>query len=173
MIVDVAASASVTARHPPTRRVLEIFRRMRKVFPNPLPSAVADTARAVTAVPNPVPPEVAALAPHFTTLRNMLPLDVHDIGRVLAAAASQGDGPLGAPIRDQSRAVLRAGEAARYLNISLKTLERLHAKGEGPHRVHLGPRMIGYRREALDAWLREREAAGAREGARRAEGGAP
>ena len=47
------------------------------------------------------------------------------------------------------------GEAAEYLGLRVGTLYAMVAQGRVPH-VRLGPRLVRFPREELDAWLRER-----------------
>jgi excisionase family DNA binding protein len=56
----------------------------------------------------------------------------------------------------QQRALLSRAEAARYLDVSVSTLERWAAKGIGPKITTIG-RRPKYRVEDLDAYLREGE----------------
>jgi excisionase family DNA binding protein len=42
------------------------------------------------------------------------------------------------------------------LNVSLSTVKRLRASGEGPPAIKVGRRAIRYRREDVEAWLRKR-----------------
>lgn len=55
--------------------------------------------------------------------------------------------------------VLTRHEAARALNISIPTLDRMHLAGTGPKRVRLSARRVGYRLSDLIAWM-ERSAEG-------------
>ncbi len=55
---------------------------------------------------------------------------------------------------------LTISEAADAIRVSRRHLQNLCQKGEGPPVIHLGRRRI-IRREALDQWLIEREAASA------------
>lgn len=48
--------------------------------------------------------------------------------------------------------ILGPGAAAKALNLSLRQLQRQHAKNDGPPRVRLTERRIGYRRGDLRAW---------------------
>ena len=50
--------------------------------------------------------------------------------------------------------VLTEAEAARRARLSTRTLQRLAETGQGPPRIRLGIRRIGYWRTDLDAWLR-------------------
>lgn len=52
--------------------------------------------------------------------------------------------------------VLRPQAAAAYLGLSVVTLQRQRARGEGPRHLRLSERAVGYRREDLDRWLEER-----------------
>jgi excisionase family DNA binding protein len=45
---------------------------------------------------------------------------------------------------------------AEYLGITLRSLDRLDVRREGPPRVKIGRRVL-FRREAVEAWLQERE----------------
>jgi len=42
-------------------------------------------------------------------------------------------------------------------NCSLRTAARWRMNGSGPPFIKLGPRRIGYRRSAVEAWLSDRE----------------
>jgi excisionase family DNA binding protein len=53
---------------------------------------------------------------------------------------------------------MRPREAAEYLGLSPRTLEKLRAQGGGPRFAALG-RAIAYAVADLDAWARAREAA--------------
>jgi prophage regulatory protein len=46
--------------------------------------------------------------------------------------------------------------AAEFLGLSVDTLRRVCMRGEGPPRLRLSPRRVGYRLRDLDAWLNER-----------------
>lgn len=46
--------------------------------------------------------------------------------------------------------------AAEYIGLSTDTLKRACARGEGPRRIKLSTRRIGYRLRDLDAWLDQR-----------------
>ena len=48
--------------------------------------------------------------------------------------------------------LLSTKEAARYLRLSHRTLERYRVTGEGPRYLKVGRRVF-YRRTDLDAWL--------------------
>ena len=50
--------------------------------------------------------------------------------------------------------VLRTREAAKWLNVSPRTLEVLRTMGTGPAFVRVTPGLIGYRPEDLEAYLR-------------------
>lgn len=50
--------------------------------------------------------------------------------------------------------VLTETEAARRARLSTRTLQRLAETGQGPPRIRLGIRRVGYWRTDLDAWLR-------------------
>lgn len=52
--------------------------------------------------------------------------------------------------------ILNKDEAAAQAGISVRTLDRLEEEGEGPPRVRLGKRRIGYWETDLIAWLRAR-----------------
>jgi len=51
---------------------------------------------------------------------------------------------------------MRHHEAAGYIGVSVWTLAQMRASGEGPVFYRLGRRLIGYRRDDLDAWLQAR-----------------
>lgn len=53
-------------------------------------------------------------------------------------------------------AVLSKLQACVVTNLSADTLERLHREGEGPPRIQLSPRRVGYRVGALRKWLKDR-----------------
>ena len=46
--------------------------------------------------------------------------------------------------------------AAEFLGVSIDTLRRACMRGEGPPRLRLSLRRVGYRLRDLDAWLNER-----------------
>jgi predicted DNA-binding transcriptional regulator AlpA len=48
--------------------------------------------------------------------------------------------------------ILRAGEAAKRLNITPRTLARWRVSGIGPAYVRVGPRCIGYLPADIDRW---------------------
>ena len=52
--------------------------------------------------------------------------------------------------------ILNKKETAVRAGFSVRTLERLDEEGEGPPRVRLGKRRIGYWESDLLAWLRSR-----------------
>jgi prophage regulatory protein len=45
-------------------------------------------------------------------------------------------------------------EAADAIGVSTSTLRRMHSRGEGPPRIQLSQRRIGYRLGDVDEWLR-------------------
>ena len=47
-------------------------------------------------------------------------------------------------------------EAADYLRLSIRTLERLRCSGQGPKFVKCGRRCIRYQQSDLDAWIASR-----------------
>jgi predicted DNA-binding transcriptional regulator AlpA len=47
---------------------------------------------------------------------------------------------------------LNTADAARFLGISVSTLERLRASGDGPRFAKYGPRTIRYKTSDLCAW---------------------
>jgi predicted DNA-binding transcriptional regulator AlpA len=53
-------------------------------------------------------------------------------------------------------AILTRAQTCALTNLSEDTLARLHQRGEGPPRVQLSPRRVGYAIGALRAWLQER-----------------
>jgi excisionase family DNA binding protein len=57
-----------------------------------------------------------------------------------------------------ARTFMSLPEAARYLDVAVPTLYRWRSQGVGPAAVRIGNR-VKYRREALDAWIHEREQA--------------
>jgi predicted DNA-binding transcriptional regulator AlpA len=50
-------------------------------------------------------------------------------------------------------------ETADAINVSTSTLRRMHSRGEGPPRIQLSKRRIGYRLGDVDEWLRLRACA--------------
>ncbi len=55
-----------------------------------------------------------------------------------------------------ARRYLDAGEAAAYLRIGRRTLDRLRAEGAGPRHIRVGRRVI-YDVRDLDAWMAARK----------------
>jgi predicted DNA-binding transcriptional regulator AlpA len=56
-------------------------------------------------------------------------------------------------------AVLSKPQVCSIINLSEDTLARLHQKGEGPERLQLSPRRVGYTLGAVRTWLRKRASA--------------
>jgi predicted DNA-binding transcriptional regulator AlpA len=54
------------------------------------------------------------------------------------------------------QAVLSKTQTCALTNLSGDTLDRLHRRGEGPPRVQLSPRRIGYTVGGLRNWLQKR-----------------
>lgn len=52
--------------------------------------------------------------------------------------------------------LLTTREAAQYLAISFRTLEKLRCIGSGPPFVSIAPRAVRYQKSALDAWIASR-----------------
>ena len=52
--------------------------------------------------------------------------------------------------------VLSKPQTSEITNLSEDTLDRLHRKGEGPPRIQLSARRVGYTTGAVRAWLRQR-----------------
>jgi excisionase family DNA binding protein len=48
-------------------------------------------------------------------------------------------------------------EVAKYLAISLRTLQRWRAEGKGPPHLMMAGRYPRYRKAEVDAWLRQQE----------------
>ena len=57
------------------------------------------------------------------------------------------------------RRVVTEQHAADFCGLSIATMRRKRQAGTGPKVVVLSTRRVGYRVDALDAWLRELEAA--------------
>jgi predicted DNA-binding transcriptional regulator AlpA len=53
-------------------------------------------------------------------------------------------------------AVLTKSQTSAITNLSEDTLDRLHRRGEGPERVQLSPRRVGYTFGAVRNWLQKR-----------------
>jgi len=49
--------------------------------------------------------------------------------------------------------VISERDAADYLNVSTRTLQRLRESGGGPVYIRIGERRIGYRMSDIDDWL--------------------
>lgn len=59
---------------------------------------------------------------------------------------------------DMPKAVLTTKEAAKILGVTTLTLSKWRSLGRGPAWERRGIRLVGYRMEALEAWLtREKE----------------
>jgi excisionase family DNA binding protein len=52
--------------------------------------------------------------------------------------------------------MLTSYEAADYLRLSIRTLERLRVSGLGPKFVRCGRRSVRYQQSALDEWIASR-----------------
>jgi predicted DNA-binding transcriptional regulator AlpA len=57
-----------------------------------------------------------------------------------------------------ARRVVNEQQAAAFCGLSVATMRRKRQAGTGPKVVVLSTRRLGYRVDALDAWLRELEA---------------
>lgn len=57
--------------------------------------------------------------------------------------------------RDEHRQLVGRGEAARYLDVSARTLEQWEYRGVGPRSYKVG-HLRKYRLSDLDAWLESR-----------------
>lgn len=49
--------------------------------------------------------------------------------------------------------VLAPAETAALIGVSTDTLLRMDARGEGPPRIRISPRRVGYRLRDCEAWL--------------------
>jgi len=52
--------------------------------------------------------------------------------------------------------VISKADAAKMLGISIDTLDRMNARREGPPRVQLSDRRVGYRISSLRDWISEK-----------------
>jgi excisionase family DNA binding protein len=57
---------------------------------------------------------------------------------------------------EESGELMTEAAVARLLAVSLSTVKRLRASGEGPPAIKVGKRAIRYRRSDVEAWLRRR-----------------
>jgi predicted DNA-binding transcriptional regulator AlpA len=75
-------------------------------------------------------------------------------GRCFSAASHQDHGgyPLPANFADLPPRYLRTPEAARFVGLSIRTLEKHRIYGTGPRYSKLGGRVV-YRVEDLQAWV--------------------
>ena len=56
--------------------------------------------------------------------------------------------------------ILRPPQAAAYIGVSVRQLYNIErADPDFPKKIRFSPRCVGFRREAMDAWLRAKEAA--------------
>lgn len=53
--------------------------------------------------------------------------------------------------------IIAESATANIIGVSTATLRRMVERGEGPRRLKLSARRIGYRMSDLEAWLRSRE----------------
>jgi predicted DNA-binding transcriptional regulator AlpA len=53
--------------------------------------------------------------------------------------------------------ILTERQVARWLGLGEATVYRLRHDGSGPAFIRLSPRRVGYRRSAVEAWLKARE----------------
>jgi predicted DNA-binding transcriptional regulator AlpA len=49
--------------------------------------------------------------------------------------------------------VVSESDTAAAINVSTSTLRRMHTRGEGPRRLQLSRRRIGYRLRDIENWL--------------------
>ena len=57
--------------------------------------------------------------------------------------------------------MLDEAAAAHVLGVSPDTLKRMSQRGEGPPRIKISPRRVGYRLRDCVAWIEQREQANA------------
>jgi predicted DNA-binding transcriptional regulator AlpA len=60
---------------------------------------------------------------------------------------------LAATNKPTSNRVVTEAEAAEKLSVSTYALKRLSARSEGPPRIRVSPRRVGYRERDLDAYI--------------------
>ena len=66
----------------------------------------------------------------------------------------------GTKVNNQQPAILRPPLAAQHIGVSLRQLYNIAERDPRfPRKIVFSPRCVGWRRESLDAWLAEREAA--------------
>lgn len=53
-------------------------------------------------------------------------------------------------------AVISKKEAAKLIGVSIDTLDRMDVRKDGPARIRLSDRRVGYRMRELRAWLKEK-----------------
>ena len=82
--------------------------------------------------------------------------EARSVQRRVIAAAVPAPPPAADPPRARTTGILHTREAAQYLGLSYSTLTKLRLAGGGPCYVKLG-RRVGYRAEALEHWVAERE----------------
>jgi excisionase family DNA binding protein len=56
---------------------------------------------------------------------------------------------------EEEERLLSEKEVARYLNVSLRTLQRWRAEGTGPPHLMMAGRYPRYRKADVDAWLQQ------------------
>jgi predicted DNA-binding transcriptional regulator AlpA len=66
---------------------------------------------------------------------------------------------LAEPVVDGADDLLTTAQTATWLGVSVEFLEIGRGKGYGPPHVLLAPRVVRYRRDEVNAWLRERSTA--------------
>lgn len=54
--------------------------------------------------------------------------------------------------------ILRKREIRQYLSLSISTVYRLEAQGLFPSRIRIGPGLVGWLKDEIDAWVAERAA---------------
>jgi predicted DNA-binding transcriptional regulator AlpA len=60
------------------------------------------------------------------------------------------------PVDLPDHAVLSKSQVCSITSLSEDTLARLHRRGEGPERLQLSPRRVGYTIGAVRRWLQKR-----------------
>lgn len=56
-----------------------------------------------------------------------------------------------------TRFIRKAEAASRFVGCCERTLDRMIQAGRIPHPIRLSPRVVGWREETLEAWLKARE----------------
>jgi predicted DNA-binding transcriptional regulator AlpA len=127
---------------------------------NVLREALLGSTASSEGKPAPAPePEPAATPAVHAAPANGHPVEITPSLDNKPVAAAPATGPPVDFARLPEFAVVGREQAAVLLGVSLETLKRMEARGQGPKRVKVSQKRVGYRLSDLRTWIEARTAA--------------